>query len=343
MSAPRPAEVRQFPCQGCGAAMHYSPETQALRCAHCGSQQPIPVDNQPIREIPLDAVPPVGRLTRYTYACQGCGAHIQSTETALRCQFCSAALVLDPTFSEQFLPQSILPFTVTRDQLSAILQTALKQHLPPTELAELAYRDTTQSTYVPYWHYTARAFVDYQGWYGPQDGPRHPLQGRSPLFELRDPLSIACRYMTKDEGSSPYTWYMDRLVPFRPEYLAGHHALPPDIDQREALQVTMPLGVQRRLNTAFADYLRKLLNGTPYTIANRNDDFSPTTAKLTLVPLWVAHYAYKGKDYRLFVHGQEGDVLNRTPPGPLGLGCTLTLFALLAGVVALLIWFLIAR
>jgi hypothetical protein len=57
---------------------------------------------------------PAEDLAAQRFVCRGCGAHLQGDAVSQRCQFCTAALVVDTDSDVQIPPEAVLPFTLDR-------------------------------------------------------------------------------------------------------------------------------------------------------------------------------------------------------------------------------------
>ena len=110
----------QFPCESCGAVLHYQPGTQALVCSHCGHENSIAESQQKIEEIDFHALldqsqKPQEIEQSVTVHCDGCGAEFTPAAHvhAAACAFCGSTVVSEPHTHEQLKPGSLLPFKLS--------------------------------------------------------------------------------------------------------------------------------------------------------------------------------------------------------------------------------------
>ena len=82
-----PPAAQEFPCNNCGAKVHYDAGTQAMKCPYCGTQQAVPQQQHPGggtgREIPIEEglrLAQRGFGTPVTQiSCNDCGASVNVT------------------------------------------------------------------------------------------------------------------------------------------------------------------------------------------------------------------------------------------------------------------------
>ena len=108
-------------CDGCGANMVFDPETQMLKCPHCGSVKDFEKSNA-VEEI--DVLKAFGNGETWkddssVYRCENCGAVVvlASGQTATRCPYCETAHVVKSNETAGLKPNAVYPFTVTKQKI----------------------------------------------------------------------------------------------------------------------------------------------------------------------------------------------------------------------------------
>jgi hypothetical protein len=76
--------------------------------------------------------------------------------------------------------------------------------------------------------------------------------------------------------------------------------------------------------------------GDTYRNLEIHPDFSDQTFKLSLVPVWLSTYVYRGKPYQLLVNGYTGAMAGRYPKSPWKILFLVALAAAAVSVIAFL-------
>lgn len=332
--------ARRFPCEQCGAVLRYAVGEQSMSCDYCGHQQTIDASPQRISEHNLrealsalgdgeaavDEAPHVG--------CEDCGAHFRydPEQRAGECPFCSAPIVLAPSESARFRPESLLPFEVTEAQAREAYARWLKGlWFAPGKLKRYAQPDQSlNGVYLPYWTYDSDTDSRYQGERGDtyyvsqwvtvvQNGRRVRRQKKIPKVRWRrvagrvgrhfdDVLVGASDTLPRQITDRLHPWDLDALVPYDERYLSGMRS--------EVYQVPLDEGFerarQRMARTIEAD-VRRDIGGDFQRVHQVQTQHRATTFKHVLLPLWSAAFRFDGKHYRFVVNGRTGKVLGERP------------------------------
>ena len=134
-------------CPSCGGELVFDPSTQQYACPYCGSHfdQPqlegILREQQPSQEPetaafdeqnsgdPFSAGQPEDGQEAVVYRCPSCGAEILTDETtaATFCCFCHNPVILEGRVSGKFLPDRVIPFSISRDMAVEKFLAAMKK------------------------------------------------------------------------------------------------------------------------------------------------------------------------------------------------------------------------
>lgn len=274
-----------------------------LRCPICALA--VPKENEPQR--PGEAA----RVVR----CGTCGATLEYSAEAKapRCSFCAS--VMQVVTQEDPVEQAdrFVPFRVEPKAAQAALQAFLARggFFKPSDVASTATLESLQPLWWPGWSFTAEAQVS---WAADSDAGSHhsdwaPHAGASPLT-FQDVLVPASKGLTLKE--------CQQLIP---RYaLSGAAAAPsgPEGTQVERFDVTRS-GARKQILTAVeAEAARRMSEAEIPGSRRRNVHVavvltSLQTARYAL-PAYVLAYKYRGKSYRVVVHGQDASlVLGETP------------------------------
>lgn len=348
-----------FACATCGAPTTWDPDQDALACQHCGARSEVPRAHGAILERPLEdageAARGLGLATR-ALSCRTCGAVVAlgGAATSTHCAFCGSANVLAQEANRNALrPESLIPLDVGRAAVEQGFRKWLRGlWFRPGALKELKRFDAV-GLYVPYWTFDAAVHSDWSAdaghyYYVTTMVPvmhkgrmsMRPQRVRkvrwTPAWGKRDDtyddLLVNASRGVPDELAARLGGFDTRkLVPYRPEYLAGWQAEEYQFDLEQAWAAARKRIVATQEARCAGD-----VPGDTHRNLRADHDISGVRWKHVLLPLWSLSYAFGGKTYTVLVHGQTGRVHGRAPWSvPKLLGAALALLAVAALVVLL--------
>ncbi|MBK7877443.1 MAG: primosomal protein N' (replication factor Y) - superfamily II helicase [Planctomycetes bacterium] len=335
-AAERKAQNERFPCAGCAAPMRWDPDADALACDYCGARVPVPRGEGLIVERALadagTAARGLGLETRVA-GCANCGAQVayDGRATAVECVFCGSPQVLEQASNRNALrPESLVPLDVGRETVERSFRAWLGGlWFRPDALKRL--RDfRAVGVYVPFWTFDARVHSDWSadaGYYYYVQVPTMVMVNGKPQMQMRterrvrwepawgarddaydDLLVHASRGLPVGLASKLGTYDLGKLVPYRPEYLAGWRA--------EEYAVDLATGWTAAQGRIVAAQESRCSGDVPgdtqrnLRVANRISD---VRWKHVLLPLWSLTYSHGGKPYPVLIHGQTGRVVGEAP------------------------------
>lgn len=326
-----------FPCQNCGAKLHYDAGSQGLRCPYCGHQQAVQAAGPPgqVREIPIEEGYQLAQRGFGTpvkqIACSDCGASVNvgPNEQTAKCAFCGSQQVLAREASGQEIrPESVLPFGIDKGAANTAFEKWLKGlWFRPNDLSRMAKLQEMGGVYVPFW--TFDAFVESRWtadagyyyyeteYYTDQQGNRQSRQvqktrwqpawgHRNDVFD--DVIVCASKGLPAALVDKFRTFDTKKLVPYQPHYLAGWKAESYAVD----LMPAWGTGQQKMADEQRARCARDVPGDTHRNLSV-NNTFSRVTFKHVLLPVWIAAYRYSNKPYQFLVNGQTGEVVGKAP------------------------------
>lgn len=363
---PAPLQEHRFPCEKCGADLHFSPKQGTLVCPHCGHvSQAISPDggpwDSPMRELDLRqalADPLSGQdieETRVT-TCPSCAAqiHFADGNHATQCPFCATPVVADTGTHRHIKPRGLLPFAVAETTAHQAMSDWLGTlWFAPTGLSDYARKNRRMDgIYVPYWTFDADTRSTYSGERGTvyyktntefRDGKSHTtrerrvrwtrVSGRVARF-FDDVLVLASRSLPKDYTDALEPWDLSALVPYRPEYLAGFNAEGYTVDLEDGFHEA-----HARMDRIIARDVRFDIGGDEQRIHDIRTELGALTFRHVLLPVWLAAYKYRGKTYRFVVNGRTGRVRGERPWS----GWKIFFAALAGAIVAVGVGYLLAQ
>lgn len=331
--------VSHFPCPNCGADMKFRPETQTLHCSYCSTDIDISSKGE-INEYDFftttDSSEGNWGEERRIIHCENCGADtvIDDVAAAQSCAFCGSAHVVRNDGSAGIAPESLVPFYISREKADDNFRKWIKgtRFLPKSVKTNLN-TGKLKGVYIPFWTYDADTWSSYVGEAGQyyyvthtdwvtRNGKRemvtrrerrtrwYPTGGAYSQY-FNDVIVNASKNIDENILQKLHPFQMDKLVPYKPEYLAGFYAERYGVGLTEGWErarVTVKReirkGIIRQIN---ADEVRNLQINTRYNAIRY---------KHLLLPIWLSAINYKNKVYRYMINGQTGKVQGVAPVSP---------------------------
>lgn len=352
----------RFPCQQCGAALHYSIGTQSLECRYCGHLNRIADKDVRIEELDFHAALRRLQTSRQispetsVIHCPNCAAqfaldaHIHSGE----CPFCSTTVVTSTSQAKPIKPKALLPFKINAKQAKQAYVTWMnKLWFAPSELKKYAREEASLSgVYIPYWTYDSDTVTAYEGQRGDVyfvtqtvteivNGRRVRRQRQVPKIRwthvsgrtarhFDDVLVGATRTLPRKITDWLEPWDLENLIPYTEEYLSGFSS--------EVYQVELDQGfnyAQANMDRIIRGDVSNAIGGDQQRIGRLQTSHSDTTFKHVLLPLWNAAFEFRGKTYRFVVNGRTGKVRGERPYSVIKIAlASLAGGAVLLGVIA---------
>lgn len=315
---------RSFPCASCGADLRFDPGRGSLHCAHCDSETPVPdvddaaaqVENPYVAHLHADTGALVEEEAQ-SLNCDGCGASVEfhPDEHARICPFCDSAIVGDVRLQRRIVPQAVLPFSIPRAGAHDAMRDWLTSRwFAPNDIARDAKTDHFHGIYVPFWTYDAQTVTDYVGQRGTRvgSGKNRRTVWRTVRGTVTGPfddvLVSGSRSVSAEFKDALAPWPLSELETYQTEFLAGFRA--------ENHTVGLQDGFARAdvyMKAVIADWIRKDIGGHRQRITSSQTRYDRQTFKHFLAPVWITHYRFEGKTYRLSVNGRTGQVYGHRP------------------------------
>ena len=326
-----------YTCPGCGAPLKFSPLTGTLRCEFCKREVPIEGEHSPVIEhdlhtalATLDQAPNEAITKEITCPKCGSGFTLDPYAVSANCPYCGTPAITD--FVRDIHPESILPFQIPHKDAQAIFARWIGSlWFAPGELKRLV--DTQKSLtgyYLPWWTYDADTITGYTGQRGDiyyvTVQKRMIVDGREQIVEVQEPriqwtpvsgqvvrsfddVTIrASQGLSRKILDALEPWDTSQLVPFDPKYLSGFDA--------EEYTIGLDNGFEMarvKMDGVIRSDIRSDIGGDQQQILDYHTQYDNTTYKNTLFPLWMTHFAYKGREYYYAVNGQSGRITGERP------------------------------
>lgn len=322
----------EFPCNNCGAKLHYDAATESMRCKYCAVTQAVPLHGvdipieEGIRLASRGFGTPVAQIT-----CNECGASVsiaRGSQTA-KCAFCGSEKVLaQETSGNPITPKSIVPFKITKEKANTKFKTWLGTlWFRPNDLKKKAELQEMDGVYIPFWMFGALVKTEWTAssgyyyyeneWYLNDKGQRVVREvkktrwtssygDRQDFFDAN--LICASKGLPQDLVLKLNSFDTDKLTSYQPEFLAGWQAESYVIDLLPAWNTA-----QKDMSRVQQGRASRDVPGDEQRNLSVRNKFSHVTFQHVLLPIWISTYRYHDKPYQFLVNGQTGEVVGTAP------------------------------
>jgi DNA-directed RNA polymerase subunit RPC12/RpoP len=320
---PEEASVAEsYTCSQCGGRMAFEAQRNALVCESCGHiEYPDLRPAADTAEQVLDFVLPTTRGHRWAEAqhrlsCSQCGAValLAVGERVNACPYCGSDQLIESAETQELLDPNVVGLIkIKEENASYHLKDWLGKGLfAPDDLKKIAKTTELRSAYYPFWTFDGTLAMN---WACESNDPNNEMvrwvTRDGVEFEMFDDVLVSgLRSISVEELSEVEPFELKEVVVFDPSYLAGWTVLAYDkplaeatLEARERVAKKLRREVENRILVGHQK--RELHIGEL--------KWSGMTFKHVLLPLWVGHYRYRGKYYRILINGQTGKVGGQKP------------------------------
>lgn len=295
----------KFQCKNCGGNVVWSPEKQQMFCPYCDG---------------TDCESPAGDGS--TTVCASCGGEltVEDFRSSDKCPYCGNYLIFDDRVSGEYLPDEIIPFKIGKDQAVERMEAEFgRRTFAPTSFLTEKSLKSMRGCYVPFFLYDYDANSVFEGtgtkvrrWrsgdYDYTETSYYEIKRR--MQASYDNIPVDASLMMPDatmDLMEPFDY--EQFCSFNPKYLSGffgeiYTETEADLEERAAMKA-------RRSARAI---VRNSINGYD-TLSAKVEETSLKKGKTdyALFPVWLYSYEYSGRVYDIFVNGQTGKVVGKTP------------------------------
>lgn len=349
---------RVFPCRQCGASLLFAPRVGRLTCPSCGTENDRPAttaEDVAAAHEELDYLSWLRRqagneprITPQIVNCPQCGAqtHFGDDVVASACAFCATPLVATEALAARLIrPRAVVPFALE----PKVAQAVFRKWLAGRWFAPNALKKSVQSVqgvrgvYLPCWTFDANTVSAYDGQRGVNrivQETRRDAEGRTVIvsrtvtdwyaahgtvsLSFDDTLVPASHSIPKPLDEVLREWDISGMVPYSDDFIAGFTV--------EAYQVPLEPAfaiAKESIVAAIERAVRADIGGDHQRVHRVDTQYRAVTFKHILLPAWICSYQFRGKAWRVVVHGQTGAVRGDRPWSAWKIG-----FAVLAATIA---------
>lgn len=314
-----------YKCPSCGGYLTFDPEAQLWKCPFCDSEFEESGLTEKDEASAQKAAQPAADdgHSQLVYHCPSCGSEIMTDETtvATQCYYCHSPVVLQGKLTDEWLPDSVIPFTISKEQaVETFMNWVKSKKYVPKAFFNQAQIESMQGVYYP--HFVTECEVEGQlsgegRTVGVTETTReiitttnhyHVVRGGRLRFKniMRPALTKANRKLS--DGIHPFP--LNQAKPFANAYLSGFLAERRDIDES---------AIRPEIEQEVGQYVRPLLEtDMPYqsTSLQTSASLKGMKSQYVLLPTWVLTYPNK-KDpqdpYYYAMNGCTGEICGKLP------------------------------
>lgn len=311
--------VRIYKCASCGGNMTFDPDKRLLVCSHCQATKNVnefkeeEVKSEDNREDFAGVI---------SYKCPSCGAELVTDEytAATTCAYCGSPNIIEERLSNNFKPNSIIPFEYNRDYtLKEIKKWCHNGLFTPSDFLQQRKLDTLTGLYVPFWLYdvfsNTSMCADCKTVRVHSNG--NTTSTTTSKYYVRRNMDAVYDRVPTDASIKMEDELMDRLEPFNyyglvdfdMSYMSGYMAEKYNYTSNE---------LENRTKDKVEKYAYELTKNTiqGYESVDITDCYIDTHVQKTeyaLLPAWIYNYKYKDKEYLFAMNGQTAKVAGKPP------------------------------
>lgn len=321
-------------CPNCGAGLIFDPKKKKLMCEYCLSEftedemKNLEVgegtDTERTKNIDSEDSKNALEGGMVVYTCPSCGAEIVTDETtaATFCYYCHNPVVLSGRVSGEYLPDSVIPFSIDRKQAEQMFMTWIgKKKFVPKSFSDKKQIEKLSGVYFPYLLYScqvdgtvyAEAEKEKSWVAGNMRNTEHRRYRvvRSGSLDVKNLTKNALSKTNKQlvEGVLPFE--TSAMLPFDKGYLSGFLAEKRDMESesfRDEAEGEVEKYTIQNLTSSITGYHSFKIHETSTGIRNAKWRYA-------LLPVWVLTYQHQAdkKLYYFTINGQTGKICGKLP------------------------------
>ena len=311
-----------YKCPSCGGYLAFDPETQRWKCPFCDSA----FDEGELTEkdhASAQAASYPGEGGQVVYRCPSCGSEIMTDETTVstHCYYCHSPVVLEGKLTEEWLPDTVIPFSIDKAQaVETFMKWVKGKHYVPNAFFSKAQVENMRGVYYP--HFVTECEVE-----GAVDGEgcnisvrqtakevitstHHFHVRREGLLRFQNLMRPALKKANRKLSDGIHPFPLENEKPFSGSYLTGFLAERRDIDQSEILP---------DIENEVAGYVEPLLSNSLHydrLHVSPSSRVTKSRSRYVLLPTWVLTYPNKNNPddpYYYAMNGCTGEICGKLP------------------------------
>lgn len=333
-------EVTNFQCPACTGPLQYSEKTGKLQCEYCDSsfttEEMDALYREKERKTEKQPVPPEENWdtsglqadwgqeaeTLRAYNCPSCGAELicEETTAATHCPYCGNPSIVPGRLEGILRPEYVIPFEISKEQALEKLKAHFrKKPFLPSPFLDKHQLEKTQGVYVPFWlfdgqvsgsctYHATRTHVSRHGNEEVTTTNHYMVHRGGQLSFEKVPVDGSKKMSDAHmDAIEPYDY--SRMKSFSVSYLPGFLADRYDVSAEDSRS-----RADSRCENSFDAALQATIMGYQTCVRHQKDvHLQRGKVHYALLPVWLMHVKWEGKDYLFAVNGQTGKLAGDLP------------------------------
>ena len=302
-------QLTNYQCPACTGPLHFDGASGKLVCDFCGSSydtaeiEALYAEKEAAAETAAQnkqAPPPDSVWSENeaaglrSYSCPSCGAELICDETtaATSCPYCGNPTVIAGQFSGMQRPELVLPFVLDKNAAKAALKKYYRgKRFLPSAFSSQNHIEEIKGVYVPCWRFDANASGS--GQYEATTSSSHRngdyVITTTKHYDVRRAGTTQFMGVPVDGSTKMPNGHMDAIEPY------DYRAFQP-------------------FSTAYLPgYMADKYDEDSVSTLSENISIDYTAKHYALLPVWMLHTKWQGKDYLFAMNGQTGKLVGDLP------------------------------
>lgn len=311
-----------YKCPSCGAYLTFDPESQQWKCPFCGSAFS-ENDLKPTETAHSETVQTSGGK-QTVYRCQNCGSEIvtaEETTAATECYYCHSPVVLQERLTDEWKPDTVLPFAVDRDEaVERFMKWVKGKRYVPKAFFKQSQIEKMTGVYYPHFvtECTVNGAIEGEGRNtSVRDSGKYIVTTthhyhihREARITFRNILRPALSKQNRKLSDGIHPFPLENEKPFSTAYLSGFVA-----ERRDIESESIRADVQSEVTRYVEPLLTEDVHYDSYSVSP-SAELRNLKSRYVLLPTWVLTYPNKHKKdepYYYAMNGCTGEVCGKLP------------------------------
>ncbi len=342
-------------CPSCGANMEFDPDSQMLKCSHCGAKQSL---GKTLTAREIDFLSGLSEDDNWEseeakcFSCPNCGAKVvlEKNQTSKLCPFCGTAHVEIKDELLGLKPNGVIPFKFNSDKASELSKSwAKRKFFAPSKFKKGLKTENINGVYAPCFTFDSNTASVYQG----RIGTRHTRvvgSGKNRRTEtyivwrtisgnfydkFDDVLITAGEKLNQKQIDKISPFDTNNSVKFENKFLLGFMAYHYDKSLSDCFATA-----KYKMDVLIKRHILGQYNYDVVDYVNISTTHERVTYKYLMLPVYVGNFYYNKKCYNFYVNGETGKVNGKAPVSILKVSFTVLISVLMLALILYLVIFL---
>lgn len=277
-----------------------------------GAIPPKTESEDPVRNrlaMPAEGIRKVrGTIPMTVLTCRSCGAELMMNrvETSSFCAYCGQATIASERLEDWLEPDSIIPFSVTKEEAEKIIRTRLQAGSFIPDGIKNFETERLRGIYIPYWLFDVYC-ADNQSWKY-SSGRSSAYAHRVAECEFKNITTEASERFVDEYSMKLEPFNTAKRIPFHPAYLSGFYSDRFDVSDEKAESIAT-----RRATQLFDREVMATIPGSDKELEHSEMEPVITREEYSMLPVWFLTFRYQDNPYTILVNGQTRKMVGAVP------------------------------